>query len=86
MHMQVKKQREAAKRDQQAMPTEYISYRHFSIQSSGGGGEAGQLAAKQQLQQQASSLDSQTQQQQLPTQKQPSFITSSCPGAGTPNL
>ncbi|XP_023246424.1 protein artichoke-like [Copidosoma floridanum] len=76
-YLKVKKQREAAKRDQQAMPTEYISYRHFSIQS----GEAGhkQHHLQQQLQA-APSLDSQTQQHQPP-----SFIKSSCPGA-TPSL
>ena len=70
----VKKQREAAKRDQQAVPPEYISYRHFSIQS----GEAGQTVRQIQA---AASLDSQASQQQ----QQPSFITSSCPGA-TPNV
>ncbi|XP_046592857.1 protein artichoke isoform X1 [Neodiprion lecontei] len=36
-YLKVKKQREAVKRDQQAIPSECISYRHFSIQS----GEAG---------------------------------------------
>ncbi|CAD6235648.1 GSCOCG00007949001-RA-CDS [Cotesia congregata] len=32
-YLKVKKQREAVKRDQQPVPPEYISYRHFSIQS-----------------------------------------------------
>lgn len=71
---QVKKQREADKREQQAgVPPEYISYRHFSIQS----GEAGQAARQQAAAAAATTLvDSQP----------PSFITSaSCPG-GTPNL
>lgn len=36
-YLKVKKQREAVKRDQQTLPPEYISYRHFSIQS----GDAG---------------------------------------------
>ncbi|XP_011301867.1 chaoptin [Fopius arisanus] len=36
-YLKVKKQREAVKRDQQTVPPEYISYRHFSIQS----GDAG---------------------------------------------
>ncbi|XP_050448932.1 protein artichoke-like [Cataglyphis hispanica] len=36
-YLKVKKQREAVKREQQPIPPEYISYRHFSIQS----GEAG---------------------------------------------
>ncbi|XP_011498192.1 PREDICTED: chaoptin-like [Ceratosolen solmsi marchali] len=31
-YLKVKKQREAAKRDQQVMPPEYISYRHFSVE------------------------------------------------------
>ncbi|XP_016843747.1 protein artichoke isoform X2 [Nasonia vitripennis] len=74
-YLKVKKQREAAKRDQQAVPPEYISYRHFSIQS----GEAGQTARQLQA---AGSLDS-SQNSQQP--QQPSFITSSCPGA-TPNV
>ncbi|KAF7407889.1 hypothetical protein HZH66_002426 [Vespula vulgaris] len=39
-YLKVKKQREAVKRDQQPIPPEYISYRHFSIQS----GEAGHAA------------------------------------------
>lgn len=39
-YLKVKKQREAVKRDAQPIPPEYISYRHFSIQS----GEAGQAA------------------------------------------
>lgn len=39
-YLKVKKQREAVKRDQQAIPSECISYRHFSIQS----GEAGHAA------------------------------------------
>ncbi|KAK0161430.1 hypothetical protein PV327_009901 [Microctonus hyperodae] len=39
-YLKVKKQREAVKRDQQPIPPEYISYRHFSIQS----GEAGNAA------------------------------------------
>ncbi|XP_025160019.1 protein artichoke [Harpegnathos saltator] len=42
-YLKVKKQREAVKREQQPIPPEYISYRHFSIQS----GEAGHTAAKQ---------------------------------------
>ena len=41
-YLKVKKQREAVKRDAQPIPPEYISYRHFSIQS----GEAGEAAAK----------------------------------------
>lgn len=32
-YLKVKKQRAAIKRDQQAVPPEYLSYRHFSIQS-----------------------------------------------------
>ncbi|KAK9884768.1 hypothetical protein WA026_008997, partial [Henosepilachna vigintioctopunctata] len=36
-YLKVKKQRQAVKRDQPSVPPEYISYRHFSIQS----GEAG---------------------------------------------
>lgn len=36
-YLKVKKQRAAVKRDQQPIPPEYLSYRHFSIQS----GEAG---------------------------------------------
>ncbi|XP_012282990.1 protein artichoke [Orussus abietinus] len=39
-YLKIKKQREAVKRDQQPVPPEYISYRHFSIQS----GEAGHAA------------------------------------------
>ena len=39
-YLKVKKQREAVKRDMQPIPPEYISYRHFSIQS----GEAGHTA------------------------------------------
>ncbi|XP_020711743.2 protein artichoke-like isoform X2 [Athalia rosae] len=39
-YLKVKKQREAVKRDQQPIPPEYMSYRHFSIQS----GEAGHAA------------------------------------------
>lgn len=39
-YLKVKKQRETVKRDQQPVPPEYISYRHFSIQS----GEAGHAA------------------------------------------
>lgn len=42
-YLKVKKQREAVKREQQPIPPEYISYRHFSIQS----GEAGHAAARQ---------------------------------------
>lgn len=42
-YLKVKKQREAVKREQQPLPPEYISYRHFSIQS----GEAGSHAVKQ---------------------------------------
>lgn len=43
-YLKVKKQREAVKRDQQPIPPEYISYRHFSIQS----GEAGHTTAARQ--------------------------------------
>lgn len=39
-YLKVKKQRDNTKREQQAIPPEYISYRHFSIQS----GEAGHAA------------------------------------------
>lgn len=39
-YLKVKKQRETVKRDQQPIPPEYISYRHFSIQSGDGGGNA----------------------------------------------
>ena len=39
-YLKVKKQRETVKRDLQPIPPEYISYRHFSIQS----GEAGHAA------------------------------------------
>lgn len=42
-YLKVKKQREAVKREQQPIPPEYISYRHFSIQS----GEAGHAAVRQ---------------------------------------
>ncbi|KYN39624.1 Chaoptin [Trachymyrmex septentrionalis] len=42
-YLKVKKQREAVKREQQPIPPEYISYRHFSIQS----GETGHTAARQ---------------------------------------
>ncbi|XP_070170621.1 protein artichoke [Polyergus mexicanus] len=42
-YLKVKKQREAVKREQQPIPPEYISYRHFSIQS----GEAGHTATRQ---------------------------------------
>lgn len=42
-YLKVKKQREAVKREQQPMPPEYISYRHFSIQS----GEAGHTTVRQ---------------------------------------
>ncbi|KAL6262890.1 hypothetical protein P5V15_005679 [Pogonomyrmex californicus] len=42
-YLKVKKQREAVKRDQQPIPPEYISYRHFSIQS----GEAGHTTTRQ---------------------------------------
>ncbi|KAM0730480.1 Protein artichoke [Formica fusca] len=42
-YLKVKKQREAVKREQQPIPPEYISYRHFSIQS----GEAGHTTARQ---------------------------------------
>lgn len=36
-YLKVKKQREAVKRDQQQVQPEYISYRHYSIQSGEGG-------------------------------------------------
>lgn len=42
-YLKVKKQREAVKREQQPLPPEYISYRHFSIQS----GEAGHTTTRQ---------------------------------------
>lgn len=42
-YLKVKKQREAVKREQQPIPPEYISYRHFSIQS----GEAGHTTVRQ---------------------------------------
>lgn len=76
----MKKQREADKREQQAgVPPEYISYRHFSIQS----GEAGQAARQQMQQQQAAAAAAAT---TLVDSQPPSFITSGgCPG-GTPNL
>ncbi|EZA55703.1 Slit-like protein 2 protein [Ooceraea biroi] len=44
-YLKVKKQREAIKREQQPIPPEYISYRHFSIQS----GEAGHTTAARQI-------------------------------------
>lgn len=39
-YLKVKKQRRAVKRDQ-PMPAEYLSYRHFSIQSGETGGHGG---------------------------------------------
>lgn len=45
-YLKVKKQREAVKREQQPIPPEYISYRHFSIQS----GEAGHTARQTSIQ------------------------------------
>ncbi|XP_034948193.1 protein artichoke-like [Chelonus insularis] len=50
-YLKVKKQREAVKRDQQPVPPEYISYRHFSIQS-GEAGNAARAAANQEAQHQ----------------------------------
>ncbi|XP_057336057.1 protein artichoke-like [Microplitis mediator] len=44
-YLKVKKQREAVKRDQQPLPPEYISYRHFSIQSGDAGATARTAAA-----------------------------------------
>ena len=61
--IQIKKQREAAKREQQAVPAEYASFRQFSIQSS----EVGQSRQLDSV----TSFDAQTQ------QLQPSFVTSS---------
>lgn len=40
-YLKMKKQRNAIKRDQPAVPPEYISYRHFSIQSGEAGGQSG---------------------------------------------
>lgn len=40
-YLKVKKQRNAIKRNRPAIPPEYISYRHFSIQSGEAGGQSG---------------------------------------------
>lgn len=40
-YLKMKKQRAAVKRDQPALPPEYMSYRHFSIQSGEAGAHSG---------------------------------------------
>lgn len=61
-YLKVRKQRDVVKREVQPIPPEYISYRHFSIQS----GEAGNAAraASQEAQAQAQAQAQQHQQQQ----------------------